>query len=101
MKELANEFKRKFDCLGENTEKCKTVSVPIEKEIKKLMKMVMRILKTISYKVKFIDSARFMVSSLSNLVDNLAKGIHEIKCKDCNCFLEYENVNDNLTKYKL
>ena len=56
--------------------------------------------KTISYKVKFIDSARFMVSSLSNLVDNLAKGIHEINCKDCNCFLEYENVNDNLTKYK-
>ena len=41
-----------------------------------------------------------MASSLSNLVDNLAEGIHKIKCKDCNCFLEYENANDNLINYK-
>ena len=41
---------------------------------------------TISYKVKFIDSARFMASSSSNLVDNLAEGIHKIQCKDCDCF---------------
>ena len=27
-----------------------------------------------------------MTSSLSNLVDNLAKGIHKIKFQDCNCF---------------
>ena len=39
-----------------------------------------------------------MVSSLSNLY--LAGGIHEVKCKDCNCFLEYEGVKDNLIKYK-
>ena len=31
-----------------------------------------------------------MESSLSNLADNLAEGIHKIKCKDCKCFLEYE-----------
>ena len=37
-----------------------------------------------------------MASSLSNL----AEGINKTKCKDCNCFLEYESVNDNLTKYK-
>ena len=24
----------------------------------------------------------------------------EIKCKDCDCFLEYESVKDNLIKYK-
>ena len=47
-----------------------------------------------------VNSARFMASSLSNLVDNLAEGIHKIKCKDCNCFLEYESVKDNLIKYK-
>ena len=41
-----------------------------------------------------------MASSLSNLVDNLAKGIHKIKCKDSNCFLEYESVKENLIKYK-
>ena len=26
--------------------------------------------------------------TLSNVVDNLAEGIHKIKCKDCECFLE-------------
>ena len=39
------------------------------------------IAKTISYKVQFIDSARFMAISLSNLVLYLAKKIHKIKCK--------------------
>ena len=31
IKELANEFEGQFECLGENTEKYKTFSVPIEK----------------------------------------------------------------------
>ena len=44
--------------------------------------------------------ARFMASSLSNLFDNLLDGIHKIKCKDCDCFPEYESVKDNLIKYK-
>ena len=34
-----------------------------------------------SYVLQFIDSARFMASSLSNLVNNLPEGIHRIKCK--------------------
>ena len=51
---------------------------------------------TISYKIKFIDSTRFMASSLSNLVHNLAEGIHKIKCKGCGCFLEYKHVKGNL-----
>ena len=58
--------------------------------------MVRKALKLISYKIKFIDSTRFMASSLSNLVDNLAEGIHKIKCKYYNCFLEYESVNEIL-----
>ena len=44
MKVLANESKGQFECFRENTEKHKTFSVAIEKEIKKLIKMVMRIL---------------------------------------------------------
>ena len=56
--------------------------------------------KTISYKIKFIDSARFMTSSLSNLVDNLVEGIHTIKCKEFDCFLEYTSVKDDLIKHK-
>ena len=55
---------------------------------------------TISYKIKFIDSARFITSLLSNLVDNLAEGIHKIKCKDSDFFLKYESVKGNLIKYK-
>ena len=37
-----------------------------------------------------------MTTSLLNLVDNLTEVIHEIKCKDCGFFLEYESVK----KYK-
>ena len=51
-----------------------------------------------SYKIKFIDTARFMAISLSNLVDNLTEGIHKIKYKDCDCFLEYESLKNNLLK---
>ena len=40
-----------------------------------------------------------MASSLSNFVDNLPEGIHKIKCKDCDCFLEYESVKNSLIKY--
>ena len=43
---------------------------------------------TLSYKIKFIDSARFMATSLSNLVDNIAEGIYKSKCKGCDCFLD-------------
>ena len=41
-----------------------------------------------------------MANSLLNLVDNLTEGIHKIKCKDCDCFLEYESFKDNLIKYE-
>ena len=41
-----------------------------------------------------------MTTSILNLVDNLTEGINKTKCKDCDCFLEYESVKDNLTKYK-
>ena len=45
-------------------------------------------IKTISYRPQFINSARFIASLLSNLVNILAQGIHKIKCK-------YENSNEN------
>ena len=100
MKELANEFEGQFECLGENTEKYNFFSVPIEKEVTNIDKDGNDSVATISYKIKFINSTRFMASSLSNLVDNLTKGIHKIMCKDCDCFLEYESAKDNLIKYK-
>ena len=70
VKELVNEVKGKFECLGENTQKYKPFSVPIEKEVTNIDN---ESVVTISYKIKFIDSARFMATSLSSLVDNLTK----------------------------
>ena len=49
---------------------------------------------------KIYDSTRFMATLLLNLVDNLTEGIHKIKCKDCDCFLDCESVKDNSMKYK-
>ena len=92
IKELANEFKDQLEFLGKNTENYKTFSVTIEKEVSKIDKEGNWNIITISYEIKFIDSARFMASSLSNLFDNLAEGIYKIKCKDCDCFLEYKSV---------
>ena len=41
-----------------------------------------------------------MANLLSNLVHNLAKKIHKIKYKDCDCFLEYKSAENDLIKYK-
>ena len=56
IEQLAKKFKGKIDCLGENTEKYIIFSVPIKKELNNN--------KTITYKLKFIDSFRFMSTSL-------------------------------------
>ena len=64
-----------------------------------------------SSKLPFIDIERFMASLLSKLVDNLATGIHTIKCKygldhrkcetySCGSCLEHTNFKDNLILYK-
>ena len=80
MKELTEEFKTQFTCLGENTEKYITFTVPIENEFTRIDKDGEEI-KKISYILQFIDSATFLASSLSNLVNNLSEGLHRIKCK--------------------
>ena len=82
IKELVNEFEGNFDCLGENTEKYITFSVPLKKKIENKNL-------EITYKIKFIDSFRFMSSSLSKLVDNLSEEIHNNKCADCKSNLDY------------
>ena len=85
IKQLAREFKGYFHCLGENTAKYITFSVPIKKVLDnnndndndsdsdtdndKAKNKV----KTITYRLKFIESCRFMQDSLSNLVDNLSE----------------------------
>ena len=57
---LAEEFEGEFECLGENTEKYITFSIPIKEEITKKDKNGNVTIMKISYKIKFIDSFRFM-----------------------------------------
>ena len=74
MKQLAKEFKGQFECLGENTGKYITFSVPNKKEHDNG--------KTSTYKLKSIDGYRFMQIKLSDLVDNLT-GVFNKECKSC------------------
>ena len=70
IKELVKKSEGNFECLGENTEKHITFSVPLRKKINNKDKII-----EITYKTKFIDSYRFMSTSLSKLVDNLSEGL--------------------------
>ena len=91
-------MREKLDALGKIQKSTKLFYVPIEKEVTKVDKDGNGKVVTISYKIKIIVSARFMVSSLSNLVDNHTEGIHKIICKYCDCFLEYESAK-NINSY--
>ena len=72
---LAEEFKKQFTCLGEDTEKYITFTVPIEQEIKRNDKNGEKITKIMSYILQLIDCARFLTSSLSNFVNNFSERI--------------------------
>ena len=72
--------------------------------------------KKIFYRLQFINNARSVASSLSNLINNLAEGIYQskckyghdnkwsetcgLKCKGCKCCLKYTSVIDDLIEYK-
>ena len=71
-----------------------------------------KITKNISYTLQFVDSAKFMASSLSNLVKSISEKIHKRKNKYwhddknygityevCHCFLEYKNIRDDLIEH--
>ena len=73
--QLAEELKGELHCIGENMEKYITFSVPIKKECDDG--------KTITGKLRFIDSFRFMSTSLSELVDNMSGIFNSIECKSC------------------
>ena len=77
-----------MECLVEDAEKYITFKVPLRKENKDG--------KLITYKLKFIDSIRFMNSSLSDLADNLSE-IHNQTCKKCDKkYKGYTRKNDTL-----
>ena len=115
IKEITKRIKKQFTCLGQKTEKYVTFIVPTEKEVTRIDKMEKNF-KNVSYLLQFIDSTRFMASSLSNLVNNLFERIRKIKCKHrhddkncetcrirykyCDCFFEYTNFKEDLMEYK-
>ena len=74
LKSQLKNLKESFN-VQEKTRKNTTFSIPIKKTPEND--------KTVIYKIKFIDSARFMAISLSNLADNLAEGLHNSKQYDC------------------
>ena len=82
IKESVKEFDGNFEYLGENTEIYITFSVPLKKKIEN--KNI-----EITYKIKIIDSCRFMSMPLSKLIDNLSGGLHNNKCTDCESCLDY------------
>ena len=73
--QLAEELKGELNCIGDNMDKNITFSVPIKKECDDG--------KTITHKLRFIDSFRFMPTSLSELVDNMSGIFNSIECKSC------------------
>ena len=74
MNELAKEFRADMKCLGENTEKYISFSIPL--------KVANDEGKIIVYRLKFIDSFRFMNRFLPNLTNNLSD-INTMNCKTC------------------
>ena len=88
MKELAEEFKEAdFERLAENSEKYTSFSVPIKKiQMKDTNEIT-------TYRMKFIDSYRFMNTNLSSLVNNLSEIKDHEKCQD------EETVKDLIKKF--
>ena len=63
-----------------------SISVTIKKELDNG--------KTITYKLKFIDSFRFMSTTLSKLVKFLSDRLHIDKCTNCESNLDYMSVKE-------
>ena len=94
--QLAEEFKGELDCIGENMEKYITFSVPIKK---------CNDCKTITKRLMFIDSFRFMSASLSDLVDNLSGIFISKVCKKCmerkiNSKCKFDGIKDDRLIYR-
>ena len=89
---LAKEFKGySIDCLGENTEKYISFKVPLKKTNMNG--------KLVTYKLKFIDSMRFMNTSISNPTDNLSE-INKQECKRCKENCKYIIHKNDVLIYK-
>ena len=100
IKELAKEFAKKFNCLGENNKKYESLQFQKQK----------------TKRIDRYEKSEELYLNLSNLDGNLAEEIHKIKYKngynngkceiraikykDCECCLKYTYAKDELIEYK-
>ena len=90
---IINELTKDIDgikCLGEDTEKYISFSVPLSKDGE-----------SFTYKLKFIDSFRLMNRSLANLTDNLPELNEQMceKCKEKCKYITRKNDTSNHTNH--
>ena len=98
IKESPEEFIKQFTCLGESTEKYKTFTIPIEKEVTRIDKFGEKITKNISYLLQFINTSRFMASSLSAPVNNLSEGFIKLNI-NTDAMIKHVKLLELQTKY--
>ena len=112
IKESAEEFKKQFTSLGEKTEKGKTFTVPIKKEITRTDKDGEKITKIdLTYYSLLIAQdlwqTHYQILSISCLKEFIELNVNTdmmtkkcetcgIKYKHCDCFLEYMKFKDDL-----
>ena len=99
-KYLAREFKGHFECLGKNTEKYVSFTVPFKKVINDEQSND----EEIKYRIRISDSCRFMQDSLSNLLDNLSelkinKIVNDVLIK--RFYNTYQLRGNDINKFKL
>ena len=74
--------------------------MPIKKEITNKDKDGNEKAAKILYNIKFVDSYRFMSTSLSNLFNNLSDVVHNDKCGDCKSCLDYMTTKDEQVTFR-
>ena len=92
--ELAKEFRSELQCIPLNGEKFMSFSIPIKKKTYANSRNAKK--KTLTYNLRFIDSARHTNKSLSALVDNLS-GLKNCYCEQRpfdNIKITYEQINN-------
>ena len=93
IKKLAEEFKRQFTCLGENTEKYITFTVPIEKEVIRINKKEKETISKLKILIIFL-LIKFIKLNVNT--DIITKNVKIVELnKDSDCFFEYRNFKHN------
>ena len=114
IKELAEEFKKEITCLGENTEKYLTFTVPLENRVKKVDKneknlqklyltyynlLIVQGLWQTHQTLSIIFLKEFIILNVNTdtMIKNVKLGELDMSCS---YFLQYINFKDDLIEYK-